>query len=721
MRLKFWESQPALATPAPAPTPSRVVAAAEPQGAAGDLDLRAIWQGLIKRKGWILIPTVVAAALSFAAVNVITPRYKSEARVLVEGRENVFLRPTVDRVEERSAPDAEAVTSQVQLILSRDLARDIIRKNKLAERPEFDPMLQGISPLKALLAMVGIGRDPMKMTAEERVLDAYYDRLSVYAVDKSRVIVIEFQSRDPDLAAQVANSIADGYLVLQQANKQDQARSASQWLSGKIDELRKKVADADSRVEEFRTKAGLFVGTNNTTLSNQQMGEINTQLNNARAQKANAESKARLIRSMLQSGGPIELSDVLNSEYLRRLNEQRVTFRAQLAEQSATLLDGHPRIKELKAQINDYDRVIRDEAASTARTFENDAKLAGDTVTSLSASLDQLKKQAGTSNEQDVQLRALEREAKAQRDLLESYLAKFREATARENIDAMPSDARIISRGIVTNTPAYPKKVPILVIATLATFMLATGLVVTGELLNMTAPRPSSPSEPVMRDRAPGLRVREPRLEPAAAAANSDAELERLAERFIAAGDRARKITVIGAETASGTSLTALALARLMSRKANVVLVDLSLEGGALSAATLDPAAPGVSDLVSGSATFGQIITRDKTSRVQIVGAGQVKPESAMLKSPRLAMAVDALTQVYDHVILDAGAIDDLPEELAASNAQAVLVTRSVFDTATRAAVESELIKAGFRSVAVLDTANDNVRPDADGEGRAVA
>ena len=175
---------------------------------------------------------------------------------------------------------------------------------------------------------------------------------------------------------------------------------------------------------------------------------------------------------------------------------------------------------------------------------------------------------------------------------------------------------------------------------------------------------------------------------------------------------------MIGAETAAGTSLTALTLARLMSRKANVVLVDLSLESSALSSAAVDPSAPGVSDLVSGAATFGQIITRDRMSRAQIVGAGQMKPESAMLKSPRLALAIDALTQVYDHVILDAGAIDDLPEELAASNAQALLVTRSMFDNATRAAVESELIKAGFRSVAVLDTANDNVRPDADGTGQ---
>src|SRR4029077_3211578 len=102
---------------------------------------------------------------------------------------------------------------------------------------------------------------------------------------------------------------------------------------------------------------------------------------------------------------------------------------------------------------------------------------------------DQLKKQASSTNGQDVQLRALEREAKAQRDLLESYLAKYREANTRENIEAAPADGRIISRATVSNTPAWPKKLPIVLIATLATLMLSAGLIVTGELLRMTAPR----------------------------------------------------------------------------------------------------------------------------------------------------------------------------------------------------------------------------------------
>ena len=477
-----------------APSKSAVAAAPAPMPAAeaGDIDLRVVWQTLVARKRFILIPTLLVAILSTVAVNMITPRYKSEARILIDGRENVFLRPNGERSEERTALDPEAVTSQVQLLLSRDLARQVIKKNKLAELPEFDPVLRGISPVRMLLGFFGIARDPFRMTPEERVLDAYYSRLAAYAVDKSRVIVIEFQSQNPELAARVANSIADGYLVLQQDARQQQAKAAGEWLSGEIDGLRKKVADAESRAEAFRSKSSLFIGTNNTTLSNQQLGELNTQLNNARAQKSDAESKARLIREMLKTGRLTEASEVLNTELIRRLSEQRVTLRAQLAEQSSTLLGGHPRIKELKAQIADLDKQIREEATKVSRSLENDARIADARVESLSANLDQLKRQATSSNGQDVQLRALEREAKAERDLLESYLAKYREATARENIDAAPADGRIISRAFVSNTPAYPKKLPIVLIATLATLLLTSGAIATGELLRMTAPRAST-------------------------------------------------------------------------------------------------------------------------------------------------------------------------------------------------------------------------------------
>jgi uncharacterized protein involved in exopolysaccharide biosynthesis/Mrp family chromosome partitioning ATPase len=721
----------------PAPAAPKPVAASTSE--AGDLDLRTLGHTLMSKRSLIIVPTVLALVASLAAVNMVTPRYKSEARILIDGRENVFLRPSGERNEERAALDPEAVTSQVQLVQSRDLAREIIKKNKLAELPEFDPVLRGFSPLRSLLSLVGIGRDPFSQTPEERVLEAYYERFTAYAVDKSRVIVVEFQSRDPELAARVANSIAEGYLVLQQDARQDQAKAAGQWLSGRIDDLRKEVSQAESRVEEFRSKSSLFVGTNNTTLSNQQMGELNTQLNNARALKSDAETKARLIREMLDSGRPIEASEVLNSELIRRLSEQRVTLRAQLAEQSSTLLGGHPRIKELKAQLADLDRQLREEAGKVSRSLENDARIAGGRVESAMASLEQSKRQASSTNSQDVQLRALERDAKAKRDQLESFLAKYRDASARENLEATPTDGRIISRATVSNTPAYPKKLPIVLIATLATLLLISGAIVTGELLRMTTPRAGAAVSPeIMREVAPDIvmapaparirapakapelsvadldvadctpepvlhepRVDDPRMDTAAEIAEIG-EVGQLANALVDAGSTARKVTVLGNAAGDGVTLTALALARLMARQAKVVVVDLVASSLTLSAASADPTAPGLAELMQGEASFAQIITKDRLSRVHLVSAGRPGFDRALLQSPRLILAIDALLRVYDHVVLDAGTASDLPAELLTSEARAIVVPEASMAPEARKSMCDQLTAVGFSDVTML-------------------
>ena len=392
----------------------------ESDGSGSDLDLRALGVALWRRKSLILIPTLLVGALTLVAVNMIAPRYKSEAKIAVEGRENVFLRPEAEKGIDRAAADQEAIATQVQILQSRDIARQVIRELKLGDRPDFDPMLSGVSSFGAFLSAIGLGRDRLKMSPEERVMEAYFDRLTVTALERSRVITIEFQSGDPELSANVVNAIVDAYLKLQLVSKQEQTRSASGYLASEIQKLRKSSQDADSKVEEFRAKANLFLGASGSSLSNQQLGELTTQLAAARAQKADLESRSRIIRSMLKSGKSVETNDVVNSDLLKRLVEQRVLLRSQLAEQSSTLLGRHPRIQELSAQINALDEQMRGELVRVVNSLENDARIAEARVEATNDSLDRLKKQIGGASSQDVHMRALEREAKAQRDLLES-------------------------------------------------------------------------------------------------------------------------------------------------------------------------------------------------------------------------------------------------------------------------------------------------------------
>src|SRR5690348_3515008 len=260
----------AAASPAPQP--------AIPHDPTAEPDFRALGRALWRKKLKIVAFTLIAAAGAYLVVNMITPRYRSEARVLLEAKENVFLRAEADKQVERSGVDAETVTSQVQVILSRDLAREVIKKEGLAGVPEFNSAIGGASFSRTLLGLIGLSRDPSEMTAEERILDAYYDRLSVNAIERSRVITIGFSSANPDLAMRVANAIAGTYLTMQQSAKQQQTREASQWLAGEIANMRSKVADAEAKIEEYRAKANHYLGSNNSSRPSHHPHEINSQL-----------------------------------------------------------------------------------------------------------------------------------------------------------------------------------------------------------------------------------------------------------------------------------------------------------------------------------------------------------------------------------------------------------------------------------------------------------
>src|SRR5262245_34651702 len=57
--------------------------------ADGELDIRSLGRALWRRKRVILLPTIIVAILTAVTVEVVTPKYKSSANILYEGRENI--------------------------------------------------------------------------------------------------------------------------------------------------------------------------------------------------------------------------------------------------------------------------------------------------------------------------------------------------------------------------------------------------------------------------------------------------------------------------------------------------------------------------------------------------------------------------------------------------------------------------------------------------------
>jgi Mrp family chromosome partitioning ATPase len=258
-------------------------------------------------------------------------------------------------------------------------------------------------------------------------------------------------------------------------------------------------------------------------------------------------------------------------------------------------------------------------------------------------------------------------------------------------------------------------------IATLATLLLSSGLIVTAELLSMTAPGAGgavvSKAAAATAETA-AVPAREPNFapptiaqaatpEPVPQEAQPQAEpamdeIEQLATMLRESGKAAHKVTVLGTASGDAVTLTALALARLIARDTRVVIVDLAASSPILAAVSVDPNAPGLAELMQGEASFSQVISRDRLSRAQIVNAGRPGFDRALLQSPRLALAIDALLRVYDHVLLDAGTASDLPAELLTTGARAVVVPEASMDDDSRALMCDQLRAAGFSEVDML-------------------
>jgi polysaccharide biosynthesis transport protein len=245
--------------------------------------------------------------------------------------------------------------------------------------------------------------------------------------------------------------------------------------------------------------------------------------------------------------------------------------------------------------------------------------------------------------------------------------------------------------------------------------MLSAGAIATGELLRMTAPRAVAAFTPSpAADRAPraapaAAAAAEPEPEPAPVFRETRGdipaeftEVEKLAEDLRGAGEAARKVTILGTASGESITLTALTVARLMARQARVVVVDLAAASPAISAVSVDPSAPGLAELMLGEASFSQVITRDRLSRAHLVSAGRPGSDRALLQSPRLTLAIDALLRVYDHVLLDAGTASDLPAELLTAQARAVVVPDASMAADARALMCDQLRAVGFSEVTML-------------------
>lgn len=714
------------------------------------MDVAALFGALWARALRIVIVTVLLVVVTFVVLMFVPKQYESTAQLLVEDRSNTYTQAAGASTGGGAGVSAEAlVSSQIELVKSRDTLLAVVDQLNLRSLPEFNGA-GGANPLTMVLSLVGKKSEPKSV--DETVLANLNDRLTVARVLDSAVITVAVRSYDPELAARLANAIAAEAVKRRTEQAVVDTKDATVWLQQQIDQLRGKVQDADAKVADFKSKNSIFAGSNGTTLPDQQISDVGKQITDAQAAKNSAQQRADLIRSLLKSGSSVESADdVRNSAVVQSLMQQRATLQSTLAEKSAMFLPAHPTIKALNAQITQTNLQIKAEARRIADGLAAQVDVQDGIIASLNDDLKRAQLAASTQTKDGVTLDSLTREAKAQRDLLDSYLLKYRDAASRSDTGAFLPDVRVNTQAAPSLVPVSPKTSLILGAVAFVSLALQIGTVLFGELMSGRAvydrgarhePLVAEPTEfettedheeivgaayapPEAEAETEDALAPEPDLgdmtEPVVSAVRATPVAEPIASappsrpapvvRHRVAGTNALELSNLSADIAIGRARVVLLAAVGDARDAAIVadtLVSDALSKGLsvcrVDAGSMRPTtAPGISDLCAEEVGFGDVVHKVREGLAEVPWGHVLTIDR---RSSRALTLVEALGDIYEVVIVLTGRVglnSNLPM-FAGLQGRLVLVRSADTPASLVDAVSADAAPLGFevtQSVAV--------------------
>lgn len=689
------------------------------------VELRELISKLWRRRMVIVATVAILTVASAIVLLLLTPVYQSTAKILLTSRSANVINLEEALVAGLGAASGEIVESELSVITSRRLANKVIDQLGLDADPEFNPALQPPSPLAALnpknflpdawLAAIfppdQTPPSPEDQKALERsaVVDTFLQTIKATREGLSLVIVVTAESESPEKATKIVNTLADLYILDQLEVKYEQTSRAAEWLAGKIDGLRQQVEASEQAVEKFRRQAGLIQGAGGTTINEQQISELSAQLILARSARAAAEAKLNQVQQMVRTAGGAEAAaDVLASPLIQALTEKEATAKQNIALLEQELGERHPRLIAARAELRDIQAKLAGEVNKIVQGLQSEVGVARAREASLAQSLEQLKGTIAQSNTAEVQLRALEREAAANRTLLETFLARFEEENAKQGSGSQEADARIISRGDIPTDPSFPKKTLMLGLIVVASTVIGIVLVLLLEQLDRGF-RSSEQIEgltgvsvlslvPTVGGLFKGRKSPHDYVLEKPTSAYGEAVRSLYTSILLSHVDAPpKKVLFSSAESNEGKTTTAVSFGRLIAKGGKkVVIVDADLRRPSIGRFLDKPVKPGLVEVLLGDAALEEVLHLDEPSGAYIITAGKFAPNAAdVINSEHMRKLLDQLALTHDMVILDS------PPVRAVSDARvlASLVDRVVF-CVRWASTRRETVVSAMRQVA---------------------
>lgn len=674
------------------------------------------------------------AAILFVAFMIylfqLVPRYEAVTSLRVGGpKANVV---DIEAVLQSPGQSQGLVVTEIGVIRSRQLMGRVVDRLKLLENPYFNPALKPakeetawrfINPLYYTnMVWNGLfgGGEPSGtgMTEEEKQAQLRSNAVSkilnmteVRAQGLASIIEIRVETPNKLLSARIANTIADQYLVSQFEAKYSAAERASAWLNERLGSLRTEVEAAERALEQFRARSGLMSTGSDTSLLSQQASEVNAQMILAKTDAATAQARLSRIEQLYKSGGVEQVAKILDSDAIARLRAQESELQRQMADQSQEFGERHPKMVSLKAQTADTQEQIKAEVEKIMANLRNEAAVAQTRYGTLAGSLSSLQGQAGANSSDAAQMRMLEREAQAKRTLFDTFLKRFQETSASE--DLQTADADIISRAEVPQTPSFPPvKEYIFIFALLslgggvgaAVFIdriLDRGFRRLDQLEEMTGLHALS-AIPVVKD---GDLIRTVLEKPNSSFAEALRNLH-TGIKLSGVDDDPKVILMVSAVPGEGKTAVSTSMAAMLAKSGHkVLLIDSDLRRGRTHERLGLLPEPGLVTLLLEHKPISEIAQRHVASGVDvIVGGGAVRSPQDLLGSKSMRDFLDHARTLYDYVIIDTppSAIVSEARLLAAAGDRVVMIThwnrtpRTIVAAAVRQLTEAGAQFAGI-------------------------
>ena len=641
------------------------------------LDLVIYWRAIAKRKWSILAFGIGIAIAAAIMVNLQTPIYRSTATLLIE-QNKAKIAPT-EEVYASVGDSREHFQTQAEILKSRALAVRLVDKLNLTTHKDFDPRQQRTSWLGSLKKQLGLGGEEQQWSEEalhKAAVATLMGHMNVDPVRLSQLIRVSFDSSDPVVAAEIANAIAESYIEADMEARDEMNMRASEWLGGRLGGLKKSLEESERALQAYRERAKL-IETKGLAQSGatRQIDDQITRLAAARNRRYAAEHAYNQVR---EAKGQLDiLPVVMRNPLVGRLRDAESEAEKRVSELSAKHGPEHPRMIQAQAELKQARENTRREVENVVASLKNEYEIARANEQALESGVASAKGTVQSINRKEFELAALERAVATNRQIYELFLNRFRETRASRDMQAN-AVARVSDEARPSQNPIKPKKEQIVSIALVLGLLAGALVALLLERLDNTLKSADDVEEKLGQPMLTTL----PLLHGDEAKSAGRHYLEDPKSVFSEAIRTARtsvllsasdtpQVTVLVTSSVPGEGKTAVAvnLALAQAQNKRVLLVDADLRRPSVSTTLgLDPKKPGLTNLLSGSATFAECLQRVEGTGLYAIATGPIPPNPLeLILSRRFEALIKALAGTCDFLVIDSPPVHLVSDALVLS------------------------------------------------------